>query len=127
MRTIGMMLVAAVALGAGCVGDSGALSTLEQRVDTTTVSATAISPTRVELSWTVAADATKYYLFRAVGAGPMSYVTTVQGTVYSDANLSPSTQYSYMVHGADDLGGESGDSNIASVTTPAGPLQVTAP
>jgi fibronectin type 3 domain-containing protein len=127
MKQLGMIMVAAVALGAGCVGDGESWSTLEQRVDTTTVSATAISPTRVEVSWTVAADATKYYVFRGVGSDPLTYVTTVTGTSYSDANLTPSTDYSYMVHGADDLGGESADSNIATATTPAAPQQIGIP
>ncbi|MFN0253072.1 MAG: fibronectin type III domain-containing protein [Kofleriaceae bacterium] len=127
MKHLGMIMVAAVALGAGCVGDGESWSTLEQRVDTTTVSATAISPTRIEVSWTVAADATKYYVFRAVGSDPLAYVTTVTGTSYSDAGLSPSTDYSYMVRGADDLGGESADSNIATATTPAAPQQIGIP
>jgi fibronectin type 3 domain-containing protein len=93
----------------------------------TNVMAMAISTTRIDVSWTAAAGASKYYLFRATGAGPFAYVTTVVGTSYANMGLTPSTTYSFMLHSADDAGRESGDSNIATAMTPGTPPQIDPP
>ncbi len=93
----------------------------------TDMMATAVTTTRIDVSWTASPSASKYYLFRATGAGPFTYVTTVVGTSYANTGLTPSTTYSYMVHAADNLGRESGDSNIATAMTPGSPPQIMPP
>jgi fibronectin type 3 domain-containing protein len=53
----------------------------------------------VSLSWTAAALATKYTIFRGVasGTGSLSAITTVTTNSYTDANLSNGTTYYYAV------------------------------
>jgi uncharacterized delta-60 repeat protein len=86
----------------------------------TGLSATAMSPTRVDLSWTASTDnvgVTGYEIFR--NGSLLDSVGSV--TAYSDTTVSPSTTYSYQVRARDAAGNPSGLSNTATVTTPAGP------
>src|SRR5919106_205856 len=83
------------------------------------LSATVVSSSRVDLSWTASTDnvgVTGYEIFRN------SALLTTGGTVtsYSDTTVSPSTTYSYRVRAMDAAGNRSGFSNTATVTTPAG-------
>lgn len=83
------------------------------------LSATAVSPTTINLSWTAAADnvgVTSYKVFRDNSAAPMA---TVIGTTFSDTGLAPSTTHSYKVIASDAAGNLSPASNTASATTPA--------
>lgn len=57
------------------------------------LTATPISSTRIDLSWTAAANATGYDIER----GGSVIATGVVSTTYSDTGLSPSTSYSYRV------------------------------
>jgi parallel beta-helix repeat protein len=86
----------------------------------TNLQSTAISSSRVDLSWTASTDnvgVTAYDIYRAG-----SLLTSVGAvTSYSDTTVSPSTTYSYQVRARDSAGNPSGLSNTASVTTPAGP------
>jgi uncharacterized protein YjdB len=81
------------------------------------LSATALSPTQVNLSWSASSDnigVTGYRVFRngtQVGA-PL-------GTSFQDLTVSPSTTYSYTVAAADAAGNVSAQSSAATVTTPA--------
>ena len=83
------------------------------------LTAVAASGTRVNLSWQASRDnvgVTGYAITR--NGSPL---TTVGGTVTSlaDTTVSPNTSYSYSVH-ATDGPNVSGESNVASVTTPSG-------
>jgi uncharacterized repeat protein (TIGR03806 family) len=95
------------------------------------VTATATSPTQVQLSWTAATDAgtgvAGYRVYRDGGANPLVNVTT---TGYTDSNLNPETSYSYNVRAFDGANppNESGLSGAVTATTPAAPVaDTTAP
>ncbi|HEV2907181.1 MAG TPA: right-handed parallel beta-helix repeat-containing protein, partial [Actinomycetota bacterium] len=85
-----------------------------------TLSATAVSASRVDLSWGASTDnvgVTNYEIFR-----DGSLLTTVgQVTSYSDTTASPSTTYAYQVRARDAAGNRSGFGNTATATTPTPP------
>jgi hypothetical protein len=99
------------------------------------VTATAISSSRIELSWSAVDGAAKYYVFRAEGAGSFAYIGSVVAPATSllSANLAASTQYSFAIATAMPDGTESnGMSSTATATThadaapPSTPADVTA-
>src|SRR6185436_10065289 len=82
----------------------------------TNLSATAVSATRVDLSWTAATDnvgVTGYEIFR----GATSIATIGNVTTYSDTGLQPSSGYTYTVRARDAAGLWSSLSTPASATT----------
>jgi len=81
------------------------------------LTATAATPTRVNLSWSASTDnvgVTGYKIYRG-GA----YVTTVTTLTYVDTGRSPSTAYTYTVSAIDARSNESAQSTVAGATTPA--------
>jgi len=87
----------------------------------TGLSATAVSPGRVDLMWNDSVGAVTYNIKRStVSGGPYTQITSVSGTDYSDITLSESTTYYYVVSAANSVG-QSGDSVQAAVTTLAAP------
>jgi chitodextrinase len=66
----------------------------------------------VTLAWEAVTGATKYTLYRDDEALP----ATITGTTYTDTGLEQSTEYTYFVT-ATTSAGESGDSNVITVTT----------
>jgi chitodextrinase len=89
----------------------------------TTLTATAISSTQINLSWTASTDAvgvTGYRVYRGA-----TLVGSPTATNYSNTGLSPSTAYSYTVRAVDAAGNESAASNTASATTQAAPAPPT--
>jgi parallel beta-helix repeat protein len=86
--------------------------------DPTDLQATAVSSSRVDLSWTASTDnvgVTGYDIFR--NGAPLTSVGAV--TAYSDTTTSPATTYTYQVRARDAAGNASGLSNTATATTPA--------
>ena len=84
----------------------------------TNLTATAVSSSQINLSWTASTDnvgVTGYQIYRGG-----TLLTTVAGTSYSNTGLTPSTSYSYYVRATDAAGNVSGNSNTASATTQAG-------
>jgi parallel beta-helix repeat protein len=84
----------------------------------TNLQATAVSSSRVDLSWTASTDnvgVTAYDIYRN------SSLLTSVGSVstYSDTTAAPSTAYSYQVRARDAAGSASDLSNTVTVTTPA--------
>jgi chitodextrinase len=140
--TIALACVLAFALG-GCGSSeteeavSGASSPRPSTGDTvqpdlsppstpTSLTATAVAPAQVNLSWPASDDdvgVTGYRIFRG-GA----LLTTVAGgaTTYQDTTVVGSTTYSYTVQARDAAGNFSGHSPAAIVSTPA-TLDTTAP
>ena len=93
----------------------------------TALTASAASPTTINLSWTAGTDnvgITGYLVFRDNSPSP---VATVIGTTFSDTSLAPSTTHSYKVIGSDTAGNLSPASNTASATTPADTAAPSAP
>src|SRR5919106_676048 len=86
--------------------------------DPTNLQATAVSSSRIDLSWTASTDnvgVTGYDIFR--NGSPLTSVGAVSS--YSDTTASPSTSYSYQVRAKDAASNVSGFSNTATATTPA--------
>jgi chitodextrinase len=117
----------------GATIDSGVIPCLKAGADTQapstpgSLSATASSSTRVDLSWLASTDnvgVNGYTIYRN-GAS----LVTVSGSTlgYSDTTASPSTTYSYTVDAFDAAGNHSTQSTPAGVTTPAMPSSLTFP
>jgi chitinase len=93
------------------------------------VTATAQSTSSILVSWVASTDASgisAYRVFRDGGATP---VATVQGTTFTDTNLTANTTYSYTVTAVDGapVANESAPSAPASATTNADPPGDTTP
>ena len=92
-----------------------------------TLSANAISATRIDLSWGAATDntaVTGYQIERCQGTGCNSYtqIATTNGTTtsYSDTTTTANTSYSYRVRANDAVPNLGPYSNTATLTTPSG-------
>ena len=90
-----------------------------------TLTATALSSTRVDLSWAAATDnvaVTGYLVERCTGSGCSSFSQIAApagtGTTYSDTTPSAGTAYSYRVRATDAAGNLGPYSPVASATTP---------
>lgn len=84
------------------------------------LSATAMSASRIDLSWTASTDAvgvTNYLVERALGAGSFAQIGTSATTTYSDTGLAESTTYRYQVRATDAAGNLSAYSSIVTQTT----------
>ena len=101
----------------------------------TNLSATAVSMSQINLSWTASTDSvgvTAYLVERCTGVSCSNFVQigTSPTTNYSDMGLATSTPYSYRVRATDADANLSGYSNIASTTThgvcPTAPTNVSA-
>lgn len=81
------------------------------------LSATAVSGSRVDLSWNASAGVTNYNIKRSTSAGgPYDLIASVSGTVYSDLAVSELTPYYYVVSAVNNVG-ESADSAEAGAIT----------
>ena len=91
----------------------------------TSLQATAVAPTQVNLSWTYVngtTPATGFYIFRKTGAGAFAQIATLTTTTvkaYSDVTVAPGTTYTYYVvaYTAGSPITLSVQSNYATVTT----------
>jgi chitodextrinase len=87
-----------------------------------TPTATAVSRSRIDLTWAAATDnvgVTGYRVERCQGAGCTSFVqiATPTGTSFSDTGLTRSTTYRYRVRARDAAGNLGPYSGIATATT----------
>jgi hypothetical protein len=95
-------------------------------VDTTpptapaSLTATATSPTSVNLSWSASTDANGVTSYDIVRNGTTIGSVPGTSTSYLDASASPATSYSYTVDARDGAGNVSPASAPATVTTPSG-------
>ncbi len=90
----------------------------------TGLSATAVSGSRIDLSWTASTDnvgVTGYRVERCQGTGCTNFaqVGTPTTASFSDTGLAPSSTYRYQVRAVDASGNLSPYSAIATATTPA--------
>ncbi|HWW00426.1 MAG TPA: fibronectin type III domain-containing protein [Candidatus Acidoferrum sp.] len=90
----------------------------------TGLTATAVSSSQINLSWTASTDnvGVTGYLVERQNPGSASFVQvgTPTGTTFNDSALTPGTNYSYRVRATDAAGNLSPYSAVASATTPAG-------
>jgi hypothetical protein len=87
----------------------------------TNAAATAISSSRIDVSWAASTDnvGVDHYAIKRNG----QFLASVAGstTSYSDTGAQPSTTYVYAIEAFDAAGNGSGDSAPASATTPTAP------
>ncbi len=114
------------ALISGIEIDPGTTGTCSMPTAPSGLSATAVSASQINLSWTASSSscAVTYNVFRSTTSGftPSSgnqIASGVSSTSFSDTGLAASTTYFYVVKGTNS-GGTSASSNQASVTTAAG-------
>lgn len=106
--------------GSSSSGTDGDTTTGSAPAQITGLSATAVSSSQINLSWTNGGTAQSLVrIQRKIGAGSFSNLTTVSGssTSYSNSGLDDNTLYTYRVRGENDCGDGSW-SNEASDTTP---------
>ncbi len=83
----------------------------------TNVTATAVSASQVNLTWTASTDASGISGYQVYREGAQ-LAANVPSTSFSDNTTAPNTTYSYTVRAVDTVGNISAHSNAASVTTP---------
>ncbi|MEW6418018.1 MAG: fibronectin type III domain-containing protein [Nitrospirota bacterium] len=88
-------------------------------VTPTGLSATAVSSSQIDLSWTASKDNVGVSGYKIYRDG--AYLKSITTTSTSDTGLSPETQYCYTVSAYDAAGNESGQSSQACATTSQGP------
>src|SRR6185312_14468225 len=96
------------------------------------LSATVISLTQINLSWTASTDnvaVTGYEVQRCTGASCTSFaaIGTPTGTTFNNTGLTPGTTYRYQVRARDAVPNWSGTSSIVSATTTADTAAPSAP
>lgn len=88
----------------------------------TNVSVNAVSSSQINLSWTAATDNVGVTGYKVYRNGAL--VGSLNGTSYSDTNLSAVTTYSYTVAATDAAGNLSAQSTAVSATTSVTPLVI---
>ncbi|MBI5055370.1 MAG: fibronectin type III domain-containing protein [Nitrospirae bacterium] len=83
------------------------------------LTATALSPTQINLSWSVSTDNVGVAGYKIFRNGLQ--VATSNSLTYSDTGLIASTSYTYKIRAYDASGNISADSTSASANTPASP------
>jgi len=81
------------------------------------VSATAVSQTQINLTWSASTDNVGVTGYRVYRNGVE--IATTAGTSYQNTGLSNGTTYAYTVRAYDAAGNQSADSAVASATTPS--------
>jgi hypothetical protein len=112
---------------------SNLVTTATLAVAPTNLTATAVSASRIDLSWFDVSGETGYKIERSTDGINWTQIATTAANVtsYSNTGLNSSTTYSYRVK-ANNAGGDSVASNVASATTltaptlPAAPTSLTA-
>src|SRR5436190_221461 len=85
----------------------------------TGLTASAVSSSQINLSWTASSDNVGVSGYRVYRNG--TQIATTSATSFANTGLSPSTTYSYTVAAYDAAGNLSAQSSSASATTPAPP------
>lgn len=89
--------------------------------------AAAVSSSQINLSWTASSDnvgIASYDIYRSPVSGSAAKIGTVSSTSFGDANLQPSTAYTYFVVARDAADNTSSQSDPASAATlsPSSPI-----
>jgi hypothetical protein len=90
----------------------------------TLLTATPISATQIDITWSVATDnllLSGYIVERSIGSSSTSTIATTSLTSFSDTGLTPTTTYTYSVRAYDSFFNYSSSSNSLSTTTPSPP------
>jgi fibronectin type 3 domain-containing protein len=81
----------------GCSGYSSSATALTPLAPPANLTATLVSSSQIDLSWSASTGALYYVVERQVGTGTFTQIATPSGTTYSDMGLNSGTQYSYQV------------------------------
>jgi chitodextrinase len=105
-------------------GMPGEVSDTQPPTTPTNLTATAISSSQINLSWTASTDnvgVTGYRIYRCAGSGctPSTQIATSATNSYQNTGLSANTAYVYRVAAYDAAGNVSAQSSSASATTQA--------
>jgi hypothetical protein len=86
----------------------------------TNVTATVTAPDRIQVTWTAAPDAVKYFVFMSTAGGPFVFTGSVvaPGTSFEAVNLAAATTYAFEVESEDVVQTDGPRSPPASATTP---------
>ena len=91
------------------------------------LSATATSPTQIQLYWGASAGATGYTLTRSGGSsGNGSFPLSVTGTSFQDSGLTAGTSYTYQVQATGGGGGSTANPSATTSTLLPAPMGLTA-
>ncbi|MFC1476465.1 fibronectin type III domain-containing protein, partial [Fibrobacterota bacterium] len=107
--------------GTSDFSDFDSAKTLPEIVDPpqkpTNVTAKALSPYVIQVSWPIVANTSSYNIYRSnSSSGPFNKIASPLDTVYNDSGLSENTTYYYEVS-AENSGGESEHSDVVSAKT----------
>ena len=83
----------------------------------TLTSASAISPSEVDLAWTASTASAGVGSYRVFRNGAIETIVSAPATSYADTGLAPNTSYTYYVQAVDALGNLSAASNSITATT----------
>ncbi len=87
----------------------------------TGVSASAVSASQINISWTASSGAASYNVLRsASSAGTYSVIATVTGTTYSNTGLAAATTYYYRVTATNSVGTSAQSVTVSATTTSSG-------
>jgi hypothetical protein len=100
-----------------CASDCGSCADNQAPTIPASLSATAVSSSQINLSWTASTDNVGVTGYRIYRGG--TQIGTSGTNSYQNTGLSPSTSYSYTVAAYDAAGNVSGQSSSASATTQA--------
>ncbi|MBI5734049.1 MAG: hypothetical protein HY973_03870, partial [Candidatus Kerfeldbacteria bacterium] len=98
---------------------SGGVADTTAPTTPTNLSATAISSSGINLSWSASTDAVGVAGYKIYRNGSLLATSNSQLTTFSDSGLSASTNYSYTVAAYDAAGNTSSQSSSANATTQA--------
>jgi chitodextrinase len=99
--------------GGGGGGGDGVVADTTAPAVPSGLTATAVSASRIDLSWSGSTDAEGYKIYR----NGVYYSDRFGGTTFEDINLTANTTYTYKVTAYDSAGNESAQSAPASATT----------
>lgn len=115
-----ILIVSAFFFNCGGGGGGGGVDADEEGITPpaapTGLTATAISASRIDLTWHASANAVGYNIYRN-GNYRLAVGNVYNTTSYSDSNLTAKTPYTYTVKAFNSNGNESDPSNSASATT----------
>ncbi len=105
----------------GCSGYSNAATALTSLSAPANLTATVVSSSQIDLSWSASTGAANYIIERQIGTGSFVQIATVTATLYSDLGLNTSTQYSYQVKACNTAGCSPFSAPVLSTPTPSTP------